>query len=53
LGRMVASHLVVGAPIRRTQVEAFVLCSVLGGVKIDAEGHTNVWKKSKGKRPKK
>src|SRR5260370_8242036 len=41
LGRMVASHLVVGAPISRTQVKAFVLCDVLGGVKIDAEGHTD------------
>src|SRR5213594_2523989 len=41
LGRIVASHLVVGAPISRTQVEAFVLCDVLGGVKIDAEGHTD------------
>src|SRR5207302_10393202 len=41
LGRMIASHLVVGAPIRRTQVKAFVLCDVLGGVKINAEGHTD------------
>src|SRR5438128_7482718 len=37
LGRMVASHLVVGAPISRTQVKAFVLCDVLGGVKIDGK----------------
>src|SRR6185312_9254664 len=41
LSRMVASHLVVGAPICWTQVKAFVLCDVLGGVKIDAEGHTD------------
>src|SRR5260370_35025225 len=41
LGRMVASHLVVGAPISRTQVKAFVLCGGLGGGKIDAEGHTD------------
>src|SRR6266404_5732071 len=41
LGRMVASHLVVGAPISRTQVKAFVLCDVLGGVKINPEGHTD------------
>src|SRR5216110_2582535 len=41
LGRMVAAHLVVGAPISRTQVKAFVLCDVLGGVKIDPEGHTD------------
>src|SRR5262249_44707698 len=41
LSRMVASHLVVGAPISRTQVKAFVLCDVLGGVKINAEGHTD------------
>jgi hypothetical protein len=41
LGGMVASHLVVGAPIRRTQIEAVVLCNVLGGVKIDAEDHTD------------
>src|SRR5436309_15283294 len=41
LSRMVAAHLVVGAPISRTQVKAFVLCDVLGGVKIDPEGHTD------------
>src|SRR5215470_9506080 len=41
LRRMVASHLVVGTPIRRTQVKAFVLCEVLGGVKVDAKGHTD------------
>jgi len=38
LGRMVASHLVVGAPISRTQVKAFVLCDVLGGVKMRGPG---------------
>src|SRR6266566_1999541 len=41
LSRMVAAHLVVGAPISRTQVKAFVLCDVFGGVKIDPEGHTD------------
>src|SRR5258708_19868479 len=41
LGRMVASHLFVGTPISRTQVKAFVLCDVLGGIKIDAERHTD------------
>src|SRR5437667_235561 len=41
LSRMVASHLVVGTPISWTQVKTFVLCDVRGGVKIDAERHTD------------
>src|SRR5262249_12162735 len=41
LGRMVAPRLIVGASIRRAQVEAFVLCSVSGGVKIETEGHAD------------
>src|SRR5262245_13473569 len=41
LGRMVPPLLIVGAAIGRAQVEAFVLCGVFGGVKVDAEGHAD------------
>jgi hypothetical protein len=38
---MIAPHLIVGAAIRRAQVETFVLCGIFGSIKIDTEGHAD------------
>src|SRR6266542_3519529 len=41
LGRMVTPRLIVGAPIRRAQEEAFILWDIFGRVRRDAESHAD------------